>query len=526
MRSIGWRGSVLGLFLSMLICSASAAVSNWDYTVDAQFITTPGSTTYTTGVLGCTLVSTTAIAWGACPNGPAVLGIPGRSGIGISNTPRNGGTLTTNGPAEVANTYTHSNNIVSTAYRTLRKTLLLNNLGLRSEGSGDPFEYFPFVFTIRFVETSNDSENFPCVVSSNVPCADIWVLEGSLNQTILIGGREYIVNFFPDPAPTPMPSAVCAAAYPELPVEEVPECIGFTTAEQEAKAINLLLNVTYKPALVNVSGRVYAEQSTPVNTQDNGNAVDPGVVTQVSLTCTNPTYSAGPLSTVADGSFNFTDVPAEASCIVSTTPPAGYQAAYTQQGTTGEMGHSGVLNTSVAGSIGEQSVSVSVPLPGSAGSLFALRPLTDMSSQTVCSPNPAAANSTVSCTTTCMNTGNSTAINAFCSIPNASSLPGNPDVVCSSATDLISGGSLTCTVNFTMPVSGNVNVNGGTGADNDSNGGSSPASGNNPSTASVARPGEGQVSQPTPVPSLGAFALLLLPGLMGLGVIGQYKRRK
>ena len=239
MRSIGWRGSVLGLFLSMLICSASAAVSNWDYTVDAQFITTPGSTTYTTGVLGCTLVSTTAIAWGACPNGPAVLGIPGRSGIGISNTPRNGGTLTTNGPAEVANTYTHSNNIVSTAYRTLRKTLLLNNLGLRSEGSGDPFEYFPFVFTIRFVETSNDSANFPCVVSSNVPCADIWVLEGSLNQTILIGGREYIVNFFPDPAPTPMPSAVCAAAYPELPVEEVPECIGFTTAEQEAKALKL-----------------------------------------------------------------------------------------------------------------------------------------------------------------------------------------------------------------------------------------------------------------------------------------------
>ena len=285
------------------------------------------------------------------------------------------------------------------------------------------------------------------------------------------------------------------------------------------------MSVTYAPPLVTVAGRVYAEGSSPANTQDDGNTVDPGAATQVSLTCTDPTYSAGPITTGTDGSFSFSDVPAEANCSLTSTPPPGYQAAYTQQGTTGESGNPGTLNTGVAGSTGVQTIALSVPMNGSSGSLFALRPMTDMTSSTICSPNPAAAGTAVSCTTTCTNTGGSTAWNAFCSIPNASGLPGAPVPVCAGPSNLTSGGTLTCTVNFTMPQSGSVSVTGGTGADNDSNGGSVPTAGNNPSSTAVTRPGEGQISTPTPVPGLGVFALLLLPVLMGLGALRQHRRR-
>ena len=67
---------------------------------------------------------------------------------------------------------------------------------------------------------------------------------------------------------------------------------------------------------------------------------------------------------------------------------------------------------------------------------------------------------------------------------------------------------------------GSVTVAGGIGADNDSNGGQDVSPGNNPSSAPVTR----QVAAPVPVPSLGAFAMLLPMGLMGLVVLHQHRR--
>lgn len=526
MRNTKWTIYSLGLSLAMAAGHALAATEDWEYVVESQFLTTPGATAYTSGVqMGCRYTFASAIAWGACPAGPALQGVSGRSGIGISDNPQTG-LLNISDPAHYANTFTHHNNIVASSFSTLTRATLGTTLGLRAAGTQDPFEYFSFVFGIRFVETPNETETAPCVVESPLPCSDIWVFENLGNHSLVLGGDEYLVNFFLENDPAPLPAEVCATAYPELLPEEVPECFGFTTAEQQSSAMRMVFDMTYVPLLVTVSGRVYAEGSSPANTQDNGAVQDPGVLTQVAIQCTGPAYNAGPISTAADGTFSFDNVPAEASCTITSTPPSGYQAAYLQQGTSGTFGAGGALNTTVAGSTAEQSIGIVVPRSGSSGNALALRPMTDMQSTTSCTPNPAAADAQVSCTTVCTNLGTSTALHASCTILNAASLPGNPVPVCSSPANLSSGETLTCSVAFTMPASGSVLVSGGTAADNDSNGGAEPSAGNNPSRATVALPGQGPATPPTPVPGLGALALLLLSGLLGwAGLVHQRRSR-
>ncbi|WP_354443104.1 DUF11 domain-containing protein [Ottowia thiooxydans] len=277
--------------------------------------------------------------------------------------------------------------------------------------------------------------------------------------------------------------------------------------------------------LVPVSGRIYVEASAPLNAVDDGSAIDPGVPAQtVTLTCTTPDF--GPITATTDsvGYFSFADVPAMASCQVTTTPAAGYQARYTQTGQTGEPATTGPLNTGVAGSTAALTVDISVPLAGSTGNLFALTARADMISTTTCSPASAAYGRMVSCTVTCTNASSSaTAQNAFCSVPNAASLPGSPTPSCGAPGNLAPNGSLTCTVVFMMPVGGtnSIVVTGGTGADNDDNGGSDPAAGNNPSSASVASTGPSTVE---PVPGLDKPALLLLLSLM-MFLLYQQRRR-
>ncbi|TDS85228.1 THxN family PEP-CTERM protein [Comamonas sp. JUb58] len=503
--------AALGFLGAMAAGSVAAAPVEWDYEVSAQFLTSAVATTFNGAgpgtSNGCELVSATDITWGACSSGPAGVG---RSGIGISDSPKTG-TLVTNGAAQPANTYTHANNLVSSAHGTLASATIATTLGIRRKDSGDPYTYETFTYTIRFSETPNNVDATSCVVPSETPCSDIWVLDGSVNRTIVFGGDEFVFSFFPAPAANPLPDAYCAAANAES------GCIGFTTVEGEANAIPFLLNLTQTAA---VSGRVYAEGSTPANTQDDGQAVDAGSAVDVSLACTEPSYSAGPVATAADGSFSFEGVPVGASCTISTAPPAGWQAAYTQQGLTGSAADPGSLDTSVAGSTSAQTIVIDVPSGGSSGNLFAWRAVSDMQSSTVCTPGSAAAGTLVVCTTTCSNIGSSTALNAFCSISNAASLPGSPSPVCTGPAAVPSQGVLSCTVSFKLPASGSVTVLGATGADNDSNGGSDGALGNNPSSAAVST----QTAAPTPVPTLGVWALLLLAALLG-GLAWDARRR-
>lgn len=510
--------AALALLGAMAAGSAIAAPVEWDYTVTARFVTTTGATSFNGAgpgnANGCEQISATNITWGACPSGPAGAG---RSGIGISSTAQTG-TLVANGAAQYANVYTHTNNVVPSAYATLASATISTTLGLRVKESGDPYTYEDFIYTIKFSETPNGSDPTTCVVTGGDPCSDIWVLDGSVNRTVVMNGQEFTFSFFPEPAATPLDPAICEAAGAAI------GCIGFTTQENQANAIPFMMNLTQ---IAHVSGRVYAEGSNPANTQDNGDGVDAAVAVAVSLRCTSPDYSAGPIDTAADGSFRFENVPVGADCAITTMPPAGFQMAYTQQGTTGETGASGVLNTSVAGSTALQTIALSVPTEGSVGNLFALRAVTDMRSTTACTPSTAATGAKVSCTTTCSNAGSSTALNAFCSIPNAASLPGSPTPLCSAPANLPAHGILTCTLSFGMAGSASITVVGGTGADNDSDGGRDASSGNNASSAAVASQvaNPATPTTPVPVPGLEDFALVLLAGLMGLLAWRQQRHR-
>lgn len=228
----------LGLIAAtaLAVGAASAApIPSWDYTVSSQFI---APTTFTSGG-GCTSVGSASITWGGCPSGPPG---SGRSGIGITASPQSG-TLLTNGAAQPANTYTHTNNVVADGNATLRTATIQATLGLRATGSGLPFTFFSADYTVLFAETPNQT---PCAAASppNNPCNDIWVLQGSLNNSFTFGGDEYFFSFFAAPALASLPSGVCTAA------GAAPGCIGFTTVEGQPNAVGFMMALTSEPISV------------------------------------------------------------------------------------------------------------------------------------------------------------------------------------------------------------------------------------------------------------------------------------
>jgi SdrD B-like domain len=259
---------------------------------------------------------------------------------------------------------------------------------------------------------------------------------------------------------------------------------------------------------VNVGGRVYVERSTPNNTTDNGNVVDPGLVAMVAINCTAPSFSAS-MSTGSDGGYLFSNVPAAATCTITETQPSGYSNAYTTAGaTTGAPANP----AESVGSVTNGVINIVVPNTGSLGNNFAEQSA-DMVSSTVCTMVSGAGGAQANCTVTCTNNGPGIAANAFCSVPDVSALPGRPVPNCSpTAASLASGGVLTCTLSFALPAFGVFSVSAGTGAVNDANGGNSAVNGNNPSSAAV--------GTPHPVSTTGGFALGLL-ALLLMAVAGR-----
>jgi large repetitive protein len=152
-------------------------------------------------------------------------------------------------------------------------------------------------------------------------------------------------------------------------------------------------------APVEVAGRVYRE--TGGNTTDNGNATDPGIVTQVSIECTNPPYTAGPVTTNADGTYSFPNVPASANCTITEVQPPLYANAYNTPGTGATQGNNTTTLTIA-----------SVPITGTTGNNFAetfgsvsgrvyeLAPNTGIGGQTINLTGTDAAGNPVSLTTT------------------------------------------------------------------------------------------------------------------------------
>lgn len=211
-------------------------ITQWDYIATSVFQTSAGSTTFTSGG-GCQYVTGSEISWGAgspgCTTGPG----SGRSGIGISNSPL-AGVINTNGAAEPANTYTHNNNVVSGSDATLTKATLVSTLQLRETGSGDPYQTFSATYTILFDETPNVT---PCLVASPIPCNDIWVLQGSVNNSFMFDGNTYFASYYAAPALVPLPAAACNA------VTGAPLCVGFTTVEGMDNQVAFALQITAQP---------------------------------------------------------------------------------------------------------------------------------------------------------------------------------------------------------------------------------------------------------------------------------------
>jgi choice-of-anchor A domain-containing protein len=234
------------------------------------------------------------------------------------------------------------------------------------------------------------------------------------------------------------------------------------------------------PTTTTVSGRVYREASSPANTTDNGNATDPGLVTQVALSCAPAYTGTTPISTASDGLYSFANVPIGATCTITETQPAGYTNAYNTLG-TGASAETG----GTAGSAANGTITLTVPAAGSPGNNFAQQSA-DTVSTTSCTPSGSVApNTAVSCTVTCTNNGPGNAVGMSCAVTNAASLPGSPTPSCSPSANVAVNGTLSCTVGFTTPASGSVTVNGGSAASNDTNGGSVAANGNNPSSTSI-----------------------------------------
>ena len=275
---------------------------------------------------------------------------------------------------------------------------------------------------------------------------------------------------------------------------------------------------TVNTGTVNVSGRVYREASIPANTTDDGNAVDPGLVTSLSMTCTAPSFGPASTTTAADGTYTFAGVAAGASCTITETQPTGYANAYNTPGTGGEGSTGGVPGTTT-----NSTISLVVPAAGSVNNNFAEQSAADMVSAIACTSNPAAPGASIRCTVTCTNNGLSAAVGASCSAPNSSTLPGYVAGGCPlSGLTVLSGGVISCNFLFIAPQNGTLTVRGGTGATNDTNGGTDPASGNNVSSVSVSV--SVATTPPEPIPTASAMVLLLLTLMVAM--IGAARRRQ
>ena len=272
--------------------------------------------------------------------------------------------------------------------------------------------------------------------------------------------------------------------------------------------------------LPNVSGRAYSEQSNPSNVMDDGNVTDPGIGgVSIAISCSPAYTGTSPVLTAADGAYTFANVPPGAVCTLTEIQPTGYFNAYNTRG-NGATADSG----GATGGSGNSTITLTVPASGSLGNNFAEQ-RADMISETVCTPANPAFGTIVTCVVTCRNAGPGTAVNPFCSVTNLASLPNSPSQTCTSSAALPVSGSLSCTVMFTVPSSNvPIQVIGGTGADDDTNGGAVATSGNNPSPATVT-PNAQTADVITPVPLLDGWLLGLL-GLLMAGAALRWRRAR
>jgi Domain of unknown function (DUF5979) len=351
----------------------------------------------------------------------------------------------------------------------------------------------------------------PVAPNAPVTCTVTCTNNGSGNAVGMSCAVTNAASLPGSPAPTCSPNAnvasggtlSCTVGF-NAPVNGSVTVNGGAAATNDTNGVNVPTagnnpsSATVSVSGVNVSGRVYREASSPVNTTDDSNTTDPGLVTQVALSCVPAYTGTTPINTNADGTYTFTNVPAGANCTITETQPNGYTNAYNTPGAGGSGNTGGIAGTTANGTI-----TLTVPNSGSTGNNFAEQSA-DMISSTTCSTSNGSSGVQASCTVTCTNNGPGAAVNALCTIVNLASLPSGTTPTCSPANpSLALGGTLTCVLSFPVAQGSSFAVRAGASAANDNNGGASPTAGNNPSASAVG-------AAPNAIPTLTPFAMTLL----------------
>ncbi|MEM9287958.1 MAG: THxN family PEP-CTERM protein [Pseudomonadota bacterium] len=227
----------MGILLACLMpfgTSANAAVITWNYAVESVFT---GATP--TGPGDGFVVTPSEISWGD-PMGTVEPG-GGRSAIAISNSPRMG-QVDTNGPAALANTFSHANDVVDIdLYPQLLTADILTTVTLTPANPPSMDTAGPMMvnFVIRFVETLNEPNNGICPVGS-IPCQDIFVIEsGALDFPFSFDGEDYFISVFEETNQlNPLPLGACMAAGAGA------DCIGFLTEEDTVNIADFAFVIT------------------------------------------------------------------------------------------------------------------------------------------------------------------------------------------------------------------------------------------------------------------------------------------
>lgn len=215
--TLKWTAAVAFGLASTGVAMAAPMVTDWEYSVTAQWITTGSDApTYTTGSgsnRGTIYNSANVLSWGANKNTSrdstrnakpqywnGNSDSSRRSGLVITpNGPASGTNLVTNGAAVDTHTITHYNNAISGNFRTLLTADLQATLTLTPYLPNPPYDgtesYGPLVrdFSIHFTETTNAAR---CAdpFSSSV-CDDLFVLAaGDLTQTFDLDGVLYTIT--------------------------------------------------------------------------------------------------------------------------------------------------------------------------------------------------------------------------------------------------------------------------------------------------------------------------------------------
>jgi hypothetical protein len=260
------------------------------------------------------------------------------------------------------------------------------------------------------------------------------------------------------------------------------------------------------PVYAAVRGRVLSEQSAPLNQTDDGPAVDDGIVTTLSITCVPASMGNATTQSASDGTFEFNRIPVGANCTIAETQPVSYVNLYNLLG-EGAYAQSGDIGT------GASTISLLVPAQGSNGNVFGELRLTDTTSTVICDPSQPSPGQLVTCTATCTNHGPGVAANMICEITNRDQLPTYRGGSCTSQAPIFPGAYLTCRIQFSYS-SIVTQVLAGSGATNDTNGGSQPTAGNNPSATSLVAPQPEMVMADVPLGRMtsGLLSCLLLLG--------------